>query len=76
MIYIIVLFFTLSFSATLHVPGEYRTINAAFENVSENDTVLVAVGTHYMYAKVAWPAVDNIIFNNLETPENNLGITE
>jgi hypothetical protein len=31
----------------LHVPSEYPTIGAAFESVSDSDTVLVALGEYY-----------------------------
>ena len=60
--YILILsfLFTLTNAATLHVPNQYRTINEAFEHVSENDTVLVAEGTHYLYSDIHWPAVNNV----------------
>ena len=59
MIYIFLLL-SFSFSAVLNVPSDYRTINAAFDNVSDNDTVLVATGIHYAYKTIKWPQKNNI----------------
>ena len=83
MIYIFLLL-SFSFSAVLNVPSDYRTINSAFDNVSDNDTFdtltpcvqnIMDVSGEGELNVVDIVQIVNIIFNNTESFQNNLDIT-
>ncbi len=50
---VLYMLFTLSFGITLHVPGDYPSIQGALMHAADYDTVLVAPGTYYEH--VSWP---------------------
>ena len=47
-----------AYSATLRVPGDYPSIQAAMINAAASDTVLVAPGTYYEH--ITWPNTHGI----------------
>jgi hypothetical protein len=58
---LIVVFFTLlypAYGATLRVPGDYPSIQAALVNATTNDTILVAPGNYYEH--ITWPNTQGV----------------
>ena len=85
-----VVLFSFSFTATLHVPDQYQTINLAFRNAEANDTIFIAQGTYYVsefpsqstgddgmnyeWSYLKWPKHDNVHLVGELTEDGEIGV--
>ncbi|MGD9379500.1 MAG: right-handed parallel beta-helix repeat-containing protein [candidate division WOR-3 bacterium] len=70
---LIVLFFTLLYpahGATLRVPGDYPSIQAALVNATANDTIMVAPGNYYEH--ITWPNTQGVKLLSEHGPDTTI----